>query len=310
MRALVTGAAGVVGSHLVEALLNRGDEVVGVDNFLTGTRENLEPFAGHQRFDLIEADVCDGLAVDGEFDAVCHLASPASPADFGRLPREILRVGSVGTLETLELALRSDARYLMASTSEVYGEPTVHPQPEHYRGNVNTVGPRACYDEAKRFAEAAASSYARSFGLSTSIARIFNTYGPRMRPDDGRVVPNFVVRALSGEPLVIHGDGTQTRSFCFVEDEVEGLLLLLDSDLPGPVNIGNSDEVTMIELAHLVLELTGSSARIEFGPRPENDPMQRCPDTTFADLALGWSPQTKLRDGLARTIEYFRGLRD
>lgn len=308
MRAVVTGAAGVLGSHFVELLLERGDEVVGVDNFITGSPRNLDSMRAHRRFALVEADICDGLSVKGDVDAVCHLASPASPADFGRIPLEILRVGSIGTMNTLALARDHGARHLLASTSEVYGEPLVHPQPEDYRGNVNPVGPRACYDEAKRFAEAAASTYARSFGVSSGIARIFNTYGPRMRPDDGRVVSNFIVQALSGEPLTLYGDGTQTRSFCYAEDEAAGLLALLDSDAPGPMNIGNPAEVSMLVLADLVLDLTGSSSRIEFAPLPEDDPTQRCPDLTAAREVLGWEPSTPLEQGLLRTIDYFRDL--
>lgn len=308
MKALVTGAAGLVGSHLTEALLGRGDEVVALDNFLTGRPENLEPFSDHPGFRFVEADVADPSLPDrvGPVDAVFQLASPASPPDFARLPREIMRAGTAGVLTTLDHALAHGARYLLASTSEVYGEPLVHPQPESYWGNVNPVGPRACYDESKRFAEAAVTTYARSFGLDAAIVRIFNTYGPRMRLDDGRVVSNFVVQALRGEPLTVHGDGTQTRSFCYVDDQVRGLLALMDSGEPGPFNIGNPEEFMIIELAKTVIELTGSSSPIEHHPMPEDDPTQRRPDITAARALLGWSPTTPLRHGLPRVIEDIR----
>jgi len=250
--------------------------------------------------------VSESVPVDGPVDAVLNLASPASPVDFSRIPLQILRAGSLGTLNTVELARRHGARYLLASTSEVYGEPAVHPQPESYWGNVNTIGPRACYDESKRFAEAAASTFARSFGVDVGIARIFNTYGPRMRADDGRVVSNFVVQALCGEPITVHGDGSQTRSFCYVTDQAAALIALLDSGEPGPMNLGNPDEFTVEELASMVLELTGSDSPLERRPLPEDDPTQRRPDTALARERLGWEPVVPLREGLVRTIEHFR----
>jgi dTDP-glucose 4,6-dehydratase len=306
---MVTGAAGLVGSHLSELLLARGDEVVGVDNFLTGQPANLVPLRAHDGFSFIEADVADAAAISaiGPVDAICQLASPASPPDFATLPREIMMAGTVGVMNTLDHALAHGARYLLASTSEVYGEPLVHPQPETYWGNVNPIGPRACYDESKRFAEAAVTTYTRSFGLDGAIVRIFNTYGPRMRIDDGRVVSNFVVQALRGEALTVNGDGTQTRSFCFVDDQARGLLALLDSGESGPINIGNPEEFMVIELAKLVLELTDSDSAVEHRPMPVDDPTQRRPDITLARTRLGWSPTTPLRDGLPRVIEYFRG---
>jgi dTDP-glucose 4,6-dehydratase len=307
MRVLVTGVAGMIGSHLTELILDRGDEVVGVDNYLTGQASNVEPLLERPRFSFVRADVCDAAAVEsiGQVDAVCQLASPASPADFSTKPGQILRAGSVGVLTTLDVALEHGARYLLASTSEVYGEPLVHPQPETYWGNVHTVGPRACYDESKRFAEAAVSTYGRSFGLDAAIARIFNTYGPRMRVDDGRVVSNFIVQALLGRPLTVFGDGSQTRSFCFVEDQARGLLALLDSGQAGPVNIGNPEEFTVLELATLVIELTGSDSEIEHRPLPQDDPTQRRPDITRAREVLGWEPTVTLRQGLPKVIDYF-----
>ncbi len=310
MRVVVTGCAGLVGSHLVGALLARGDNVVGVDNFLTGQLSSIKPFTDHPSFSLMEADICDDGALEpaGRVDAVMQLACAASPRDFVDIPDEILRAGSLGTLHTLQYALRCGARYVLASTSEVYGEPLVHPQTEDYRGNVSTVGPRACYDESKRFAEAAVTTYARSYGLDGAIARIFNTYGPRMRIDDGRVVPNFVVQALRGEPLTVQGDGAQTRSFCYVDDQVRGLLALLDSVVLGPINIGNPYELSVLELAKLVIELTDSCSAIEYLPLPVDDPTQRRPDISTARDLLGWEPRVELRDGLVEVIEYFRGL--
>lgn len=308
MRILVTGAAGMVGSHLCELLLERGDQVVAFDNLSTGRLANVAHLLQHPRFEFVQGDVVDAGAVEhtGPVDAVCQLASPASPADFTTMPAEILRAGSIGVLNTLELACTHDARYLLASTSEVYGEPLVHPQPEHYHGNVSTTGPRACYDESKRFAEAAASSYRRSFDVDTAIVRIFNTYGPRMRINDGRVVSNFVVQALLDHPITVQGDGSQTRSFCFVEDQACGLAAMLDSDEAGPINIGNPCEMTVLELAERVVALAGSSSTIEFRPLPQDDPTQRRPDISAARDLLGWSPSTHLDEGLERTIAYFR----
>jgi nucleoside-diphosphate-sugar epimerase len=309
MEVVVTGCAGMIGSHLAEALVARGDRVVGVDNFLTGREQNLAELAPSELFRFVLGDVTDAatFADVGPVDAIVHLASPASPSDFVTKPLEILRVGSLGTFVTLDLARAHGARHLLASTSEVYGEPLVHPQPESYLGNVNTVGPRACYDEAKRFAEATASTYRRSFGVDSAIVRIFNTYGPRMRVDDGRVVSNLVVQALRGEPLTIHGDGAQTRSFCYVEDQVRGLIAMLDSDQAGPINIGNPDEFSVLELAKIVLEMTGSTSPIEYRPMPVDDPTQRQPDITAARTLLDWEPTVALRDGLPRVIDYFRG---
>ncbi len=308
MKVVVTGCAGLIGSHLCEALTGRGDRVVGVDNFLTGRPENLQPLGDSGSFTFIHGDVTDATTFEGlgPVDAVVHLASPASPSDFVTKPLEILRVGSLGTFASIDLARESGARYLLASTSEVYGEPLVHPQPESYLGNVNSVGPRACYDESTRFAEATVSTYRRSFGVDAAIARIFNTYGPRMRVDDGRVVSNFVVQALRGDSLTIHGDGSQTRSFCYVDDQVRGLIALLDSEQMGPINIGNPDEFSVLELAKIVLEMTGSTSPIEYRPMPIDDPTQRQPDITAARSLLGWEPTVPLREGLPRVIEYFR----
>lgn len=308
MRVAVTGCAGLIGFHLSEALLARGDLVVGVDNFSTGRRSNLAELERRRGFSFVEADVCDPAtwSTVGEVDAIWQLASPASPSDFATMPGEILRVGSVGTLTSVEHALACGARYLHASTSEVYGEPLVHPQPETYRGNVTTLGPRSCYDESKRFAEAVVSTYARSYGLDGSIARIFNTYGPRMRTDDGRLISTFVVQALRGEPLTVHGDGTQTRSFCHVDDQVRGMLALLDAHEPGPINIGNPDEFTVLEVAKLVIEITGSSSAISYRPLPVDDPSQRRPDISEASSRLGWRPRIDLSSGLPSVVEYYR----
>jgi nucleoside-diphosphate-sugar epimerase len=310
VRAIVAGGGGFIGSHLCDALLERGDEVIAVDNFVTGRPVNIEHLPGQERFTLIEQDVTDGvLDVDGPVDAVLDLASPASPVDFLRIPLEILAVGSTGTRNLLDLAVAKGARFFLASTSEVYGDPLVHPQPESYLGNVSTTGPRSCYDESKRFSEALTAAYERALGADVRIVRIFNTYGERMRPDDGRVVTNFVVQALRGQPLTVYGDGTQTRSFEHVADEVRGLLAVLDGHITSPVNVGNPVETTMIGLAQIIIELTGSNSTIaaEVIPRErEGDPMQRCPDITLISKELGWSPQIKLRDGLSRMIEWFR----
>jgi dTDP-glucose 4,6-dehydratase len=308
MKILVTGAAGMVGSHLTELLLARGDAVVGLDNLSTGRAANLAHLVDDPAFELIEGDITEAAALAGigPVDAICQLASPASPTVFATMPSEILRAGSIGVPNTLDLARDCNARYLLASTSEVYGEPLVHPQPESYLGNVSTTGPRACYDESKRFAEAAVSTYARSFDVDTAIVRIFNTYGPRMRINDGRVVSNFVVQALLGHPLTVQGDGSQTRSFCFVEDQARGLAAMLDSSEQGPINIGNPCEMTVLQLAQRVLDLSGSDATIEFRPLPQDDPTQRRPDITAADERLGWYPTTGLDEGLERTIAYFR----
>ena len=307
MRALVAGGAGFVGSHLCRVLLGRGWSVVAVDNLCTGRRSNVEPFLGDPRFEFIEHDVTRPLEIDGPIDAVLHFASPASPPDYLAMPLETLEVGSTGTKLTLEIARAKGARYLLASTSEVYGDPTVHPQTESYWGNVNPVGPRSVYDEAKRFSEALATAYRRSFGVDVKIARIFNTYGPGLRPGDGRAIPNFMAQALTGRPLTVYGDGSQTRSFCYVDDEVDGLLELLLSDWSGgPMNIGNPEEHTILELAQLILNLTGSDSPLVFEPLPENDPVRRRPDITLAGRQLGWKPETDLAEGLARTLGWFR----
>jgi dTDP-glucose 4,6-dehydratase len=307
-RILVTGAAGMLGSHIVDVLLARGDAVVGVDNFLTGAKANLGAALEHPEFEFLEADISDGIEVSGPLDAVLHLASPASPLHFRTMPLEILRVGSIGTLNALDLADRTGAKYLFASSSEVYGEPEVHPQSESYLGNVNTLGERSCYDETKRFGEAAADTYRRDRGLDIRIVRIFNTYGPRNRADDGRVVPNFITQALANRPLSIFGDGSQTRSYCYVADQAAGILLLLDSELTGPVNIGNPTEHTVMQLAEIVLELTGSTAGVQLLPLPQNDPVRRRPYITRAQKLLGWAPIVDLEQGLTQTIDYFRSV--
>jgi nucleoside-diphosphate-sugar epimerase len=305
MRVVVAGGSGFLGSHVCEALLNRGAEVVCLDNFITGDMRNVAQFVMQEGFTLIEHDVVEPVAVDGSVDAVMNLASPASPNDYLAMPIETLDVGSSGTRQLLDLARRHDARFFMASTSEVYGDPLVHPQPETYWGHVNPIGERSVYDEAKRFSEALTMAYRRVYGTDTRIVRIFNTYGPRMQVDDGRVVSNFIVQALRGEPLTIYGDGSQTRSFCYVDDEVRGFLALLDSDEPGPINIGNPIEFTMLELADLVIELTGSDSELSHRHLPNDDPQQRQPDITIARDRLGWEPQIALREGLSLTIPYF-----
>lgn len=304
-RVVVTGGAGFLGSHLCRSLLARGDEVVCLDNLITGSLSNIEDLFGSPGFTYVEHDVSTYVWVPGPVDRVLHFASPASPADFERIPIQILKVGSLGTHNTLGLAKAKGARYFLASTSEVYGDPQVSPQPESYWGNVNPIGPRGVYDEAKRFAEAMTMAYHRHHGLDVRIVRIFNTYGPHMRPDDGRVVSNFIVQALRGEPLTIYGDGSQTRSFCFVEDEVRGFLALLDSDVASPTNIGNPNEYTIRQFADMVLEVTGSSSEIVFHPLPVDDPMQRRPDITKARELLGWEPNVQVLEGIARTAEWF-----
>ena len=300
---VVLGGAGFVGSHLCDQLLNRGDAVVCVDDFSTGRRRNISHLENEDGFSLIEADVSVALPIDGRVDGVLHLASPASPPDYLARPLETLYVGSEGTRRALELAQRHGARFLLASTSEVYGDPQVHPQIESYWGNVNPVGPRSVYDEAKRFAEALTLAHHRVRGTDVGVVRIFNTYGPRLRADDGRVVSNFLAQALRGEPLTVYGDGSQTRSLCYVEDEIGGLLAMLDAPVTGPVNIGNPDEHTVLELAREVIELTGSSSTIVHRPLPADDPVRRRPDITLARQLLGWEPTTPLAVGLARTAE-------
>jgi dTDP-glucose 4,6-dehydratase len=305
LRAVVTGGAGFLGSHLCDRMIARGDEVICVDDFSTGRRANVAHLQDHPAFTVVVADVASELPVDGPVGAVLHLASAASPPDYLERPLETLAVGSEGTRRGLELARRWDARFILASTSEIYGDPSVHPQPESYWGNVNSVGPRSVYDEAKRFGEAITMAHHRTLGTNVGIVRIFNTYGPRLRPRDGRVVSNFIVQALRGDPLTVYGDGEQTRSLCYVDDEIGGLLALLDSDLTGPVNIGNPDEHTVLELAQLVVELTGSTSPIVHEPLPVDDPTRRKPDISLATSALGWRPVVKLEDGLMQTAAYF-----
>ncbi|NJC68945.1 SDR family oxidoreductase [Planosporangium thailandense] len=311
-RILVTGGAGFVPSHLVDALLARGATVVAVDNFITGSKENVAHLAEHPRFTLVEADVSEPLpahvaALAGRFDAIMHFASPASPTDFAQIPIEILRVGSVATLQLLDRALADRARFILASTSEAYGDPLVHPQPETYWGNVNPIGVRSVYDEAKRFSEAATMAYHRFHGLDVGIVRIFNTYGPRMRPDDGRAIPTFVSQALRGEPITVHGTGEQTRSICYVDDLVRGIVALLDSGETGPINCGTEHEMTMRELAETIVRLTGSSSQVTFVPRAADDPEKRRPDLTRARTLLGYEPTVGPEEGLRRTIDYFAG---
>ncbi len=304
-RVVITGGAGFLGSHLGDALLDRGDEVVAVDNLITGETRNIEHNFGREGFSFVDADVSNYLWVPGDVDVVMHFASPASPIDYLEMPIQTLKVGSLGTHNSLGLAKAKGAKFFMASTSEVYGDPLVHPQTEEYWGNVNPVGPRGVYDEAKRFSEAMTMAYHTHHGLDTRIVRIFNTYGPRMRPNDGRVVSNFIVQALKGEDLTIYGDGSQTRSFTYVEDEVRGFLALLDSDINDPVNIGNPNEFTISQLAELVTEIIGTGSKVTYHDLPVDDPMQRKPDITKARTELGWEPVVQLREGLGQTIAYF-----
>jgi dTDP-glucose 4,6-dehydratase len=310
MRVVVTGGAGFLGSHLCDELLERGHDVVCLDNLLTGKTDNIAHLAGHPRFRFIRHNVTEYIFIDGQVDAVMHFASPASPIDYLEMPIQTLKVGSLGTHKTLGLAKEKKARYLLASTSEVYGDPLVNPQPEHYWGNVNPIGPRGVYDEAKRFAEAMTMAYRRFHGVDARIVRIFNTYGPRMRPNDGRVVSNFIVQSLQGKPLTIYGNGSQTRSFCYVSDLVTGILALLftppSEELGTPVNIGNPEERTVHDLATKVLALTGSASTLEVCDLPVDDPKVRRPDITRARSLLGWTPKVDIDQGLRLTIEYFR----
>ncbi|HEX9727471.1 MAG TPA: UDP-glucuronic acid decarboxylase family protein [Gemmatimonadales bacterium] len=308
MKVVITGAAGFVGSHLVDRMLADGHVVVGIDNLVTGSAGNLAHLDGEARFTLIRHDISEPIAIDGPVDGVMHFASPASPIDYLALPIQTLKVGSYGTHHTLELARDKGARFMLASTSEVYGDPLEHPQRESYWGNVNPIGPRAVYDEAKRFAEAMTMAYHRAHGIDTRIVRIFNTYGPRMRPQDGRVVSNFIVQALRGEPLTVYGNGQQSRSFCYVDDLIEGIVRLFEHGGHEPTNIGNPDEFTVRALAELVLELTGAQSRIIEEPLPEDDPKRRQPDVARAREALGWEPRVPLEVGLRLTIPYFRAV--
>jgi dTDP-glucose 4,6-dehydratase len=305
-RVVVTGGAGFVGSHLCDALMARGDEVVALDSLITGTRDNLAHLDGEPGFTFVECDVSVEMPVTGRVDRVMHFASPASPFEYLAHPFETLDAGSLGTRRALDLAREHGARFLLASTSEIYGEPQEHPQRETYWGNVNSIGPRAVYDEAKRFAETLTMTYHRELGVDVGIVRIFNTYGPRLRAADGRVVSNFLVQAMDGRPLTVYGDGSQTRAYCYVDDEVRGILALLDSGLVGPVNIGNPAEFTVRQLAQLVLDVTGSDSELVFEPLPTDDPTRRCPDITLAREQLGWEPRVSLREGLVRTYEWYQ----
>jgi dTDP-glucose 4,6-dehydratase len=308
MRILITGAAGFLGSHLVDRFLAAGHRVVGVDNFITGSWRNLEHLEGREDFFFIEHDISTPLFLAERVEGVLHFASPASPVDYLELPIQTLKVGSLGTHNSLGLAKAHGARFLLASTSEVYGDPQIHPQSEDYWGHVNPIGPRGVYDEAKRFGEAITMAYHRYHGLDTRIARIFNTYGPRMRPADGRVVSNFIVQGLRGESITLYGSGNQTRSFCFVEDEVEGLFRLFSSDYTDPMNVGNPIEFTIRQLAEMILEETGGGSELVEHPLPQDDPKVRQPDISLAKAQLDWEPRTSLRDGLKKTIPYFRKL--
>ncbi len=308
MRVLVTGGAGFLGSHLCDRLLREGHEVIAMDNLLTGNERNIAHLQEEKRFRFVRHNVAQYVFVDGPLDAVLHFASPASPIDYLELPIQTLKVGSLGTHNALGLALAKHARFLLASTSEVYGDPLVHPQPETYWGNVNPIGPRGVYDEAKRFAEAITMAYRRAHGVDTRIVRIFNTYGERMRPRDGRVVPALIGQALAGEPMTVFGDGSQTRSFCYVSDLIEGIYRLLRSDVADPVNIGNPAELSVLEFARTIRDLTGTKSEIVFRPLPVDDPKVRQPDITKAKSLLGWEPRVKLDEGLRRTIDYFRSV--
>lgn len=310
MRILVTGGAGFIGSHLCDALVARGDAVVCADNLATGRMQNIGHLLDVPEFEFVETDVAEALDLPGPFDVVAHLASPASPPHYLRLALETLAVGSRGTENALRLAQCHDARFILASTSEVYGNPAVHPQPEEYWGSVNPIGPRSVYDEAKRFAEALAAAYRRVHGLDTGIVRIFNTYGPRMSAADGRIVTNFITQALSGEPLTVYGDGSQTRSFCYVDDLVRGLIQMIDSDEPGPVNLGNPEEFTVADFAQLVLKVTGSFSRVEYRPLPVDDPARRCPVVMRAWQELSWQPEISTEEGVRRTVDWFRSRPD
>ena len=305
-RIVVLGASGFLGSHLCDELIARGDEVVGIDDLSSSTGVNLKSLESEPRFTFLKGDIAEGIPVRGKVDAVLNFASPASPPRYLETPIQTLRTGSQGTDNALQFALENNARFIMASTSEVYGDPTISPQVETYWGNVNSIGERSCYDEAKRYAEALCMAYWREYQANIGIVRIFNTYGPRLDPTDGRVVSNFVCQALQGQNLTVYGDGSQTRSFCYVDDEIRGILALLDSNERGPINIGNPVEFTMLELAELVLELTGSQSQLVYEALPADDPLQRCPDITLARQLLNWEPTVELREGLRHTIDWFQ----
>jgi dTDP-glucose 4,6-dehydratase len=305
-RAVISGGAGFIGSHLCEALLNHGMRVLALDNFITGSRENLKALEGHPDFEFKQADVNQGIFLGGDVKYVLHFASPASPPQYDANPIHTLKVGTLGTMNMLGLARAKDATFLLASTSEIYGDPLIHPQPESYWGNVNTIGPRGCYDEAKRAAEAFAMAYHRAHDVDTRIIRIFNTHGPRMQVSDGRAVPNFMAQAIRGEPITVYGDGSQTRSLCYVSDLVRGILAVLERGDEMPVNLGNPHEVTVLQLAQTIVRLADSKSKIVHRELPVDDPKQRRPDITHAKKLLGWEPEVALEDGLTRTLEYFR----
>ena len=305
-RVVVLGGAGFLGSHLCDALLRRGDEVVAVDNFCTGSKDNVKHLASTKSFSLIDGDICDGIPVAGKVDLIFNFASPASPKQYLKMPLETLRVGSVGTENAIKLALQNSARLVMASTSEVYGDPLENPQSETYFGNVNPFGLRSCYDEAKRFSEALLMAHHRTSKLNLGIVRIFNTYGPRLDPDDGRVVSTIIMQAIVNHDVTIHGDGSQTRSFCYIDDLVRGIIALADSSEVGPINLGNNIEITVSKLAEMVLKLCGSKSKVVFTQAMEDDPQQRCPDLAQAKDKLGWEPQVPVEDGLKKTIEWFK----
>jgi len=305
-RYLVTGGAGFVGSHLCERLLAEGNEVVAVDNFVTGNKANVKAFESNPKFSLIEHDITQPLNIPGNLSGIFHMASPASPEDYANLPLETLRVGSIGSDNVLKVAVEKNCPVLVASTSEIYGDPVQHPQQETYWGNVNPIGPRSCYDEAKRYLEALTMAYHRKLGAKTRIVRIFNTYGPRMRINDGRVVPNFCIQAISKQDLTVYGDGKQTRSFCYVDDLVDGLIRLLGSDVTEPVNLGNPTEMTILEFAERILKVSGGKSRIAYKPLPKDDPKQRKPDISRAKKLLNWQPKYDLEEGLAKTYAYFQ----
>ena len=305
-RIVVLGGAGFLGSHLCDAFVGRGDEVVAVDNYSTGSKKNLEHLIGVKNFSLIKADICQTIAVAEKVDIVLNFASPASPMKYLQMPIETLRAGSLGTENAIQLALKNNARLIMASTSEVYGDPLISPQSETYYGNVNPIGVRSCYDEAKRFSEALLMAHSRASGLNLGIARIFNTYGPRLDPDDGRVVSTMIAQAISNQDLTVHGDGKQTRSFCYVNVLIRGVIALADSNEIGPINFGNDQEISVLDLAHLVLKINQSSNKISFDNAMDDDPQQRCPDLTLAKTKLGWHPEVSVEDGLSITIDWFK----